>query len=87
MSLDIGATKDPARRSQAVALLQTAIPLDGSLAEPHYRLGNLALTEGKAAEALDERKLPNATREVTRFTMRCRALMAAWALAKRPRAS
>jgi Flp pilus assembly protein TadD len=54
MLLDTGATKDPARKSQAVALLQTATRLDGSLAEPHYRLGNLALTEGKASEALEE---------------------------------
>jgi protein O-GlcNAc transferase len=56
MLLDIGATRDPARKSRAVALLQTAIRLDGSLAEPHYRLGNLALAEGNPSEALDELK-------------------------------
>ncbi len=56
MLLDTGATKDAVRKSQAVALLQRAIHLDGSLAEPHYRLGNLALTDGRTQEALDQLK-------------------------------
>jgi hypothetical protein len=45
MLLDTGTTKDAARKSQAVALLRTAIRLDGLPAEPYYRPGNLALTE------------------------------------------
>ncbi len=43
---------DDAAESQAVSLLKTALALDGSLAEPHYELGNLALAKGKTQEAL-----------------------------------
>ena len=38
--------------SRAVALLERAIALDASLAEPYYQLGNLALLKDKPEEAL-----------------------------------
>jgi protein O-GlcNAc transferase len=56
MLIDTGEISDPAKKSHAVALLRAAIRLDGSLSEPYYRLGNLALTEGRTQEALDEFK-------------------------------
>jgi len=42
---------DAAMESRAVSLLQRAIDLDGSLSEPHYQLGKLALRQGNAQEA------------------------------------
>jgi tetratricopeptide (TPR) repeat protein len=41
-----------AAESRAVALLDRAIALDASLAEPHYQLGNLALLKERPEEAL-----------------------------------
>jgi len=46
-----GASSDEAR---AVSMLQTALGLDPSLAEPHYQLGKLALRKGQIAGALQE---------------------------------
>jgi tetratricopeptide (TPR) repeat protein len=56
MLIDTGKISDPAKKSQAVALLRAATRLDGSLSEPYFRLGNLALTEGRTQEALNEFK-------------------------------
>jgi tetratricopeptide (TPR) repeat protein len=52
MLLKLGGSSDAAREARAVSLLQTAIALDGGLAEPHYQLGKLALTKGSYQEAL-----------------------------------
>lgn len=41
-------------QSHAVQLLRTAITLDATLAEPHYQLGKLALSEDRNREALLE---------------------------------
>ena len=41
-----------AAESRAVALLERAIVLDASLAEPHYQLGNLALLKERPEEAM-----------------------------------
>jgi tetratricopeptide (TPR) repeat protein len=38
--------------TRGVKLLETALSLDDSLAEPHYRLGNLALTKGDTESAI-----------------------------------
>lgn len=38
--------------AMAIAQLETALSLDGSLAESHYQLGNLALNDGKLQPAL-----------------------------------
>ena len=43
---------DAAMESRAVSLLRRAIDLDGSLSEPHYQLGKLALRKGNAQEAV-----------------------------------
>jgi tetratricopeptide (TPR) repeat protein len=43
---------DAAEESRAVFLLRRAIELDGSLSEPHYQLGKLALHKGNAQEAV-----------------------------------
>jgi tetratricopeptide (TPR) repeat protein len=40
--------------TQAVAMLNKAVALDGSLPEPHYLLGNLALSKGRTEEALQQ---------------------------------
>ena len=48
-----GAT-NASTESRAVSLLQTAMRLDGSQADPHYQLGKLALRQGKIQEALQE---------------------------------
>ncbi|MHB8655635.1 MAG: tetratricopeptide repeat protein [Terriglobia bacterium] len=40
--------------SRAIALLNAAIKLNRSLADPHYLLGNLALSEGRTEEALGQ---------------------------------
>ncbi len=52
----VGANSSEAR---AVSLLQTALRLDDSLAEPHYQLGKLALREGQIADALKELEIAN----------------------------
>jgi Flp pilus assembly protein TadD len=44
---------DPARRAKGAALLEEALALDPGLAEAHYQLGNLALGEGRAQEAVE----------------------------------
>lgn len=43
---------DSADETRAMALLETAVTLNGSLSEPHYLLGDLALRKGNAEEAL-----------------------------------
>ena len=43
--------------AKAVALLKKAISLDNSLAEAHYLLGNLDLTQGRTEQALPELEL------------------------------
>ncbi len=40
-----------APRSRAVAMFESALKLDNSLPESHYRLGNMALAEGELQEA------------------------------------
>lgn len=45
---------DYGMESHAVSLLQKAASLDPSLADPHYMLGNLLLSKGKAQEAVVE---------------------------------
>jgi len=42
----------PSAESRAVSLFKKSIALDGSTAEPHYQIGNLALLRGNAQEAL-----------------------------------
>jgi len=54
MLLRLGEAGDTAAESRAVSLLKTAISLDGSLAAPHYQLGNLWLRNSKTREALQE---------------------------------
>jgi tetratricopeptide (TPR) repeat protein len=43
---------DSATETRAVALLERALTLNGSLSEPHYILGDLALRKGNTKEAL-----------------------------------
>ena len=43
---------DDAAEARAAALLKTAVELDGNRTEAHYQLGNLALNQSQAAEAL-----------------------------------
>ena len=50
----------PQDTAQLTGLMKTAISLDPSLAEPHFYLGNLALTNGKLDEAVQQ--LQTATR-------------------------
>jgi tetratricopeptide (TPR) repeat protein len=50
----LGGATDASSQARAVSLLQTALRLDRSLAEPHYQLGKLAFREGKFSEALQE---------------------------------
>ena len=45
---------DQATESKATSLLKSAIEVGPSQAEPHYQLGNLWLTKGRAEEALSE---------------------------------
>jgi Flp pilus assembly protein TadD len=52
MLLKLGETGDAEAESRGIELLNTALKLDHSLAEPHYYLGNLALKRGKANEAV-----------------------------------
>ena len=46
MLLKFSAGSDPAAKAKAVSLLKNALAFDGSLAESHYQLGNLALDDG-----------------------------------------
>jgi tetratricopeptide (TPR) repeat protein len=46
MLLKFSAGSDPAAKTRAISLLKSALAFDGSLAESHYQLGNLALTDG-----------------------------------------
>jgi tetratricopeptide (TPR) repeat protein len=44
----------PEVETHAISLLQTALAMDSSLAEPHYQLGNLALKQGHPETALPQ---------------------------------
>jgi tetratricopeptide (TPR) repeat protein len=46
MLLKFSAGADPAAKAKAISLLESALGFDGSLAESHYQLGNLALNDG-----------------------------------------
>ena len=48
---------EPAETTRIAALMKTAASLDPSLAEPHYYLGNMALTAGKVQEAVRQLQL------------------------------
>jgi tetratricopeptide (TPR) repeat protein len=52
MLLTLAETSDAAPETRALALLNTAVAIDGSLSEPHYQLGNLALRQGNVDQAL-----------------------------------
>ncbi len=52
MLLNRSKGNDDATESRAVSLLERAIALDASVAEPHYQLGNLALLKERPEEAL-----------------------------------
>ena len=58
--LKLGETGDSAAESRGIQLLEAALKLDGSLSEPHYYLGNLAMKRGKIEEAA--KHLEEATR-------------------------
>lgn len=47
-------SNDASAEVRAVAMLNKAIALDGSLSEPHYLLGNLALRKGRAEESFQQ---------------------------------
>jgi len=46
MLLKFSAGSDRAAKAKAISLLKSALAFDGSLAESHYQLGNLALKDG-----------------------------------------
>jgi len=46
-TLLLDSATDDAMESRAVALLKTAVALDGARSEPHFQLGNLVLKKGK----------------------------------------
>jgi Flp pilus assembly protein TadD len=48
---------DDAAETRAAALLKTAVELNPNRAEPHYRLGNLALKNGSTEDALQHLEL------------------------------
>ncbi len=52
MLLKLAETGDAAAERRAIDKLNAALAIDGSLSEPHYQLGNLALREGHAHQAL-----------------------------------
>jgi tetratricopeptide (TPR) repeat protein len=52
VQLKLAEAGDAASEARGVALCEKAIALDGSLAEPHYLLGDLALRKGQTGEAL-----------------------------------
>ena len=47
-------SEGPRDTTQLTGLMKTAMSLDPSLAEPHFYLGNLALTNGKLDEAVQQ---------------------------------
>ena len=47
-------SEGPRDTTQLTGLMKTAMSLDSSLAEPHFYLGNLALTNGKLDEAVQQ---------------------------------
>ena len=47
----VGDSGDEAARSRSAALLRKALEIDVSLVEPHYQLGQLALSQGNPEEA------------------------------------
>ena len=51
-TLLLDSTPDDAAENHAAALLKTAVDLDPSRVESHYRLGNLALKNGSSGDAL-----------------------------------
>ena len=52
MLLKFSAGSDAAAKTKAISLLKSALGFDGSLAESHYQLGNLALTDGNLPLAI-----------------------------------
>lgn len=54
MLLELAETGDQAAEAKAVAVLQTAISIDGSDAEAHYLFGNFLLRKSKLQEAVKE---------------------------------
>jgi protein O-GlcNAc transferase len=50
--LDPGMGPEPASESHAIALLESALALDGSLGQAHYQLGKLLREQGKYSQAL-----------------------------------
>jgi len=52
MLLKLAERGDASAESRAVSLFEKSIVLDGSLAEPYYQIGKLALTRGNVQEAL-----------------------------------
>jgi len=50
--LKFGEGGDALAQARATSLFRTALEIDGSLAESHYQLGNLALANDKAEEAV-----------------------------------
>jgi cytochrome c-type biogenesis protein CcmH/NrfG len=53
-ALLLDSAPDNASEARASALLKTAVNLDATRAESHYRLGNLALKNEATAEALQQ---------------------------------
>jgi Flp pilus assembly protein TadD len=53
MLLKLAETGDSTPEIHARVLLNTAVAIDGSLSEPHYQLGNLALRQGRTDQALE----------------------------------
>jgi pentatricopeptide repeat protein len=54
MLLKLAEAGDEAKEARAISLLQAAMTVDRSQAEPHYMLGNFLLDKGKIVEALKE---------------------------------
>jgi tetratricopeptide (TPR) repeat protein len=52
MLLKFAAGGDPAAKVKAASLFRSALSHDGSLAESHYQLGNLALNDGDLSSAI-----------------------------------
>jgi len=57
MLLRQAAGGDAAAELRGISLLETALSLDNSLSEPHYQLGNLALTKGQVQQAVEHLEL------------------------------
>jgi tetratricopeptide (TPR) repeat protein len=56
-TLLLDSAPDDAAETRAAALLKTAVELNPNRAEPHYRLGNLALKNGSTEDALQHLEL------------------------------